>query len=146
MDKKILDKLIKFGLVTNICVDTEKYKDVDDLINKGIITIPGAKEHIIKLLGEEITEEKPVEIITEVKQDTTPVIDETPASESESIIVDTPEDITPIDGTPESEKVIIDTPVDVKPEVVEEATETEAEVVETTKETTKKSKKTKKAE
>jgi hypothetical protein len=132
--------------VTNICVDAEKYKDIDDLINKGIITIPGAKERIIKLLGEETTEVKPVEIITEVKQDTAPVIDETP--ESEPIIADTPEDVVPIDETPASEEVISDTPTDVKPEVVEEVitTEAETEIVETTKENTKKLKKTKKTE
>ena len=52
MDKQIVDKLIKFGLITNIGVDAEKYKDIDDLIAKGIITVPGAKDKINELLGE----------------------------------------------------------------------------------------------
>ena len=52
MDKKIVDKLIQFGLITNIGVDANKYTDVDDLITKGIITVPGAKDKINELLGE----------------------------------------------------------------------------------------------
>jgi hypothetical protein len=55
MDKYIIDTLIKFGLITNIGIDSSKYNDIDDLINKGIITIPGAKETINKLIGDYTT-------------------------------------------------------------------------------------------
>lgn len=51
MDKNIIDTLINFGLITNIDIDSSKYNGVDDLINKGVITIPGAKETINKLIG-----------------------------------------------------------------------------------------------
>ena len=51
MDKKILDELIKFGLVTNIGLDASKYESVEDLINKGVITIPGAKEKVFEIIS-----------------------------------------------------------------------------------------------
>ena len=53
MDKNIIDKLIKYGLITNIGIDADKYENVDELINKGIITIPGAKQKILELISEE---------------------------------------------------------------------------------------------
>ena len=65
MDKQIIDKLVKFGLITNICVDPDRYTDVDDLINKGIITVPGAKERINELLKDEIIVEETVEPVVE---------------------------------------------------------------------------------
>ena len=51
MDKRIIDELIKFGLITNININAEKYNSIDDLINKGVITIPGAKSKIDNLLA-----------------------------------------------------------------------------------------------
>ena len=67
MDKTIIDKLVKFGLITNIGVNANDYKDVDDLINKGVITIPGAKSKIAELLNTEIdalvVEEKKDEVV-----------------------------------------------------------------------------------
>jgi uncharacterized protein Veg len=54
MDKNIIDKLIKYGLITNIGIDADKYENVDELINKGIITIPGAKQKILELKGKEV--------------------------------------------------------------------------------------------
>ena len=130
MDKRILDVLIKFGLVTNTCVDPEKYADVDDLINKGVVTVPGAKSKIMELLEKAnieamvVTEDVKMplpETIVEVKEDE-PVT-----------ITDTPEDVAPIDETPKSPEVIVETPVEEAPieEVpVEEPTVVE-EVVET---------------
>ena len=53
MDKNIINKLIKYGLITNIGIDADKYENIDDLINKGIITIPGAKQRILELISEE---------------------------------------------------------------------------------------------
>lgn len=153
MDKNILDALIKYGFVTNIDVDPNKYKDVDELINKGIVTIPGAKSRIIELLenaGMETIDVTPktveTDTITEVKEDE-PVT-----------VTDTPEDVTPIDETPESPEVIDEKPVEEapieevpveEPTVVEEVVETAAEeVTEATKvvEETKPKKKSKKAE
>ena len=65
MDKQIIDTLIKFGLITNIGVDANAYKDVDDLINKGVVTIPGAKSKIDELLKNikiEVVDEKEVKV------------------------------------------------------------------------------------
>lgn len=156
MDKKIVDKLIQFGLITNIGVDANKYTDVDDLIAKGIVTVPGAKDKINELLGEiaDVTPEaiedenddnalvpnpepnpepQPInEVINEVLDDKSPVIDETP--ETVEPIVDTPETIEPIDETPETVESEI---------VVEEAND---EVTETTEEPVKKTRKSKKTE
>ena len=56
MDKSIVEKLVKYGLITNIDVDANKYKDIDDLIAKGIITVPGAKTKILEIVGDFITE------------------------------------------------------------------------------------------
>ena len=92
MDKQIIDTLIKFGLITNIGVDANAYKDVDDLINKGVVTIPGAKSKIdellknikIEVVGEQevkvtepepevkvIESEKEIEVIVEEAKDVT---------------------------------------------------------------------------
>ena len=106
MDKKIVDKLIQFGLITNIGVDANKYTDVDDLIAKGIVTIPGAKAKIMELIGDDHI-----------------VIEELPAEDD--AVVDTPVE------TPIEEEVVVEEVVeDVAPEsvVVEEVAE--AEVVE----------------
>ena len=145
MDKKILDVLIKFGLVTNTCVDAEKYTDVDDLINKGIVTIPGAKSKIMELLEKSNVE--------------TPVVNEIVMNDPVTVI-DTPEVVIPIDETPKSPEVIDETPVEEapieetpveEPTVVETVDETPVEetievVEEVTEEAPKKKKSTKKAE
>ena len=155
MDKKIIDTLVKFGLITNIDVDANKYESVDDLISKGVVTIPGAKEKIVELLeGLELVEEtvnainatviEPAidnPVITEVHDDPAPVIDETP--ETEQPIVDTPEDITPLDETPETdvELIVNDDPAEVEvtiTEVVEEQTEVVTDTPKKSKKSTKK--------
>lgn len=53
MDKKVLDILYSKGYLTTY-VDAEKYENVDDLITTGLITIPGAREDIYKLLASSI--------------------------------------------------------------------------------------------
>ena len=152
MDKHIIDKLVNFGLITNVGVDANKYTDVDDLIANGIITVPGAMDKINELLGEiaavtpETIEDEnddntlvpnpephPInEVINEVLDDKSPVIDETP--EPIEPIAETPETIEPIDETPENVESEI---------VVEEAND---EVSETTEEPVKKTRKSKKTE
>ena len=116
MDKKIVDKLIQFGLITNIGVDANKYTDVDDLIAKGIVTIPGAKSKIMELIGDDhiVIEELPV------KEDAVIDVADTPA-------VDTPVEEEVI----ETDVVVEEVVEDAIPEtvVVEEVADTE--VVET---------------
>lgn len=145
MDKKVIDKLIQFGLITNIGVDADKYNDIDDLITKGIITVPGAKTKILELIGTELNVEiestnETVEPITEVLVTNEPVIDETP--ESAPIIDEVPESEPVIDETPEVEDVVIDNPVDNDVEIINETIEEEVEtLVEDAPKKTKKSKK-----
>ena len=137
MDKILLDELIKFGLVTNINVDPDKYKDVDDLINKGVITIPGAKSKILEIMDRlnmtETTEV--VDEVVKVKEDEiveVTEIDETKAPTEE--IVDA---VEVVEETPVEEVVTEEAPVE---EVVETPEETSVE------ETPKKKKSTKKTE
>lgn len=73
MDSKLIDALVKIGLITNIGIDAANFNSIDDLLDKGIITVPCSKENILKLLNmpeptveEEIqVEEKEVETIVE---------------------------------------------------------------------------------
>lgn len=110
MDKKIVDKLIQFGLITTIGVDANKYTDVDDLIAKGIITIPGAKAKIMELIGDDSI-----------------VIEELPANDDvvdNEAVVDAPteEDIVVEDVTEDIEPSVVEPEVieDVEPEVIVE--------------------------
>lgn len=139
MDKRILDVLIKFGLVTNTCVDPEKYADVDDLINKGVVTIPGAKNKIVELLEKAnieatvVTEDVKMplpETVVEVKEDD--IVEVTEVDETEA----------PAEEIVDAVEVVEETPVE---ESVTEETSVE-ESVETVEETPKKKKSTKKAE
>ena len=130
MDKKIVDKLIQFGLITNVGIDANKYTDVDDLIAKGIVTVPGAKAKINELLGEiaDVTpeaiedenddntlvpnpESQPInEVINEVLDDKSPVINETPETvESEIVVEEANDEVTetteePVKKTRKSKK------------------------------------------
>ena len=100
MDKNIVDTLIKFGLITNICVNHNDYKDIDDLINKGIITIPGAKERINELL-------KDIEENTDiVEQDVKTIVETIEPTEVKPIEVK-PDIIEPIVITPTKEEEIV---------------------------------------
>jgi hypothetical protein len=108
MDKKIVDKLIQFGLITNVGVDANKYTDVDDLIAKGIVTIPGAKTKIMELIGDDSI-----------------VIEELPVND-DAVVVE-----TPTVETPTEEEVVVEEAVeDATPETVVVAEAAEAEVVE----------------
>ena len=148
--KKIIEILSKFGLITNTVVDPEKYTDVDDLINKGIVTVPGAKSKIMELL--ENAGLDPVSVTIDEKLPLTDTITEVKDDEPVTV-TDTPEDVVPIDETPESPEVIDETPVEEtpieevpveEPTVVEEVVETPEEVP--VEEAPKKKKSTKKAE
>lgn len=116
MDKHIIDKLVNFGLITNVGVDASKYKDVDDLINKGIITIPGAKAKIAELLNmemetlfvEEVEEEVVVPTTKPVMEPIPPVAEPTP---------------TPVVDTNESPIVVEENTEKTDEEAVEETTE-----------------------
>jgi hypothetical protein len=122
MDKRIVDTLIKFGLITNVGVDADKYESIDDLIKKGVVTVPGAKSKIMELLGSDITDTVISDIVTEVLVSDEPVIDETP--ETETVIDEVPVSEPVIDETPETETVIVDDPVDNDVEIVVEDIET----------------------
>ena len=128
MDKSILDKLIKFGFVTNVNVDASKYKDVDDLIVKGLITVPGAKQKINELLGdlnvEKVFEEPSTDTATETTETTTePVIDEP---------------TTVIETLPVEPATVTETPVEEETTTVTETTEAAETTKKTVKKTTKK--------
>ena len=138
MDKRILDVLIKFGLVTNTGIDPNKYKDVDDLINKGVVTIPGAKSKIIELLEKANIEATVVnkdvkiplpETIVEVKEDDiveVTEVDETDAPTEE--IVDAVEVVeeAPVEETVAEETVTEEAPVEEVVNTTEEAPVEEA--------------------
>lgn len=126
MDHKIVDKLIQFGLITNVGIDADKYTDIDDLIAKGIITVPGAKTKIMELIGRDhiVIEELPIEDDA-VEDDT--VVDA--PVEEESIIKEVVED----DVEPETEVV--------ESENVETEIKVETKVIAETPNKSKKSKK-----
>lgn len=138
MDKKLIDAILDLNLITNINVDLESCKDVDELIDKGFITVPGAKTKIMELVnsrGIEVIDVNPEPVI-EVLIDEKP-IDDTPTTEL-NVVDDTPETIEPtVLEIPEAETPIVDEP---EAATVLEVEET-VEVVET-KKPAKKSKKT----
>jgi hypothetical protein len=118
MDKKIVDKLIQFGLITNIGVDANKYTDVDDLIAKGIVTIPGAKSKIMELIGDDyiVIEELPVKEDAVVDVADTRAVD-TPIEE-EVVVEEVVEDVEPA-----AEVVEVSETIEPEVEVVVEETE-----------------------
>lgn len=139
MDKKELDLLKKYGLVTDTNVKAENYKSIDDLINKGVITIPGVKERIEKLLNDSmnILHTESDNAIKEIMEPIKPIFDTSITLnpiEEKSIKIETPEETEP------TATVVTENPEEKPVEVVTE----DVEIVEV--ETTKKSKKTKKSE
>jgi hypothetical protein len=146
MDKKIVDALYANGLIQKVGIDASKYESVDDLIKRGVITFPGVKNKIDKILESlNITHEDKPQVIEPIVED---------LKTDEPVITDAPAEETPIDETPVSEEVIIDTPVDETPieetpveeptitETVEEPVEETAEVVEEVKPKKTRTKKT----
>lgn len=114
MDKHIIDKLVSFGLITNVGIDASKYKDVDDLIAKGIITIPGAKSKIAELLN-------PVNPPLILVEETT---EETPAADNITNVNES------VDNTAEPvENAKVTEPTETVETVVEAASITEPEIV-----------------
>lgn len=77
MDAKIIDTLVKFGLITNIGVNADAYDSIDDLINKGVVTIPGAKDKIQELLKSIEPEQEEHEIEIETKIEPIKIIEQT---------------------------------------------------------------------
>ena len=141
--KKIIEILAKFGLITNVSVDPEKYTSVEDLINKGVITVPGAKEKIMEILkknGNTVIDVNPapseqIVMIDESTNETDYTI--TPTDTVVEIKEDEIVEVTEVDETEASTEEIVDAV-----EVVEETTTEEV----VTEETPKKKKSTKKAE
>lgn len=115
MDRNIVHALMNEDLITSM-IDPNDYNTVDELINDGIVTIPGAKSRILEIIDS--LNIKPIEVNIDNVQDTIdeptvepepivlndPIIDETPVSEP--VIDETPVTETPIDETHESEPVI----------------------------------------
>ena len=132
MDKSIVEKLVQFGLITNIDVDAEKYDSVDDLIAQGVITIPGIKNKILEIIGDET--ESTLEPINDTIITDAPIVDEAPESEVEVNEVTTSEIV--VDEAPESEVEVETTEV--------ESDATSEDMEETSDESSKKSKKSKK--
>jgi hypothetical protein len=82
MDSKLIDALVKIGLITNIGIDAANFNSIDDLLDKGIITVPCSKENILKLLNmPEPTVEEPVQV--EEKEVETVVEEQTQTEEKE---------------------------------------------------------------
>lgn len=124
MDRRIIDALKAANLITNVVVNENDYNNVDDLIAKGIITIPGAKslaDEIVASLN--ITEDDNTLIVEDVVNPT-PAIEETPTEE-----------------TPMSEPTIEETPTE-EATVVEEVVETTETPIEETVTDVKKPRKT----
>ena len=71
MDAKIVDLLMKIGLITSIGVKADAYESVDDLISKGIVTIPGAKEHILDIIKDIEPSEETIEEVNSTKTEPT---------------------------------------------------------------------------
>lgn len=125
MDAKIIDLLMKIGLITSIGVKADAYESVDDLISKGIVTIPGAKERILDII-------KDIEPSEETIEEVNP--------EPEHTVI-TPNEINPAETElkPEDDVVVIE-PAELKPEynaVVIEPTEEVKEPVKKVKKSNK---------
>ena len=135
MDKHIIDLLIDKSYITTIGVDHTKYETIEDLINQGVITMPGAYERIDALLNS-----------TNIQKEEKPIIE---IMIDDKLILSEPvTELNMIDETPESEPVIDETPEEIvtitEDESTKEAVMTEA--ADETIKTVKKSKKTKKSE
>ena len=86
MDKRIIDALAGFGLIT-VNVNAADYKDVDDLIAKGVVTVPGAKQKIYELIGSMDGAAAAEDIIIEIAET---VVEETVEETAETVVEETP--------------------------------------------------------
>lgn len=146
MDKRIIDALVDAGYITATGVNPDHYKDVNDLIDKGILTVTASREifeNIIASIDD-------VEILEPINEKDEPVLEV--LLDEKPIDVEPVEELSIIDETPESPEVIVDTPADetpleeVQPEEPTVTEETTPEEPTVTEETTKKKKSTKKSE
>ena len=96
MDKKIIDKLIQLGLITNTGIDASKYEDVDELIKKGLITVVNAKSMIEKALAEvaEIKINTPEVIMVETKTDEPIIVSEPEIEVVEPVLTQQTDNVT----------------------------------------------------
>ena len=97
MDKRIIDALAGFGLIT-VNVNAADYKDVDDLIAKGVVTVPGAKQKIYELVGSMDGAAVAEDIIIEIEETVETVVEET----VETVVEETAETI--VEETPKKKK------------------------------------------
>ena len=98
MDRNIVHALMNEDLITSM-IDPNDYNTVDELINDGIVTIPGAKSRVLEIIDS--LNIKPAD----EPQDTITIVDE-PIVLNDPIIDETPVTETPIDETPMSEPII----------------------------------------
>ena len=89
MDKRIIDALAGFGLIT-VNVNAADYKDVDDLIAKGVVTVPGAKQKIYELIGSMDGAAAAEDIIIEIEETVETVVEETVEETVETVVEETP--------------------------------------------------------
>ena len=94
MDKKLIELLMNKGYITTH-INADLYKDVDELINQGVITFPGTKNAVVELLKSvDMTVEPVIEPIVkldvkddtnneEIKNDIEPVVE--PVAETEEV-------------------------------------------------------------
>lgn len=122
MDKSIVEKLVKYGLITNIDVDANKYKDIDDLIAKGIITVPGAKTKILEIVGDFITE------LEETIETTKATVLENVANESEDTKPEPIEENVETVNDEPTEVVVNEDPAEAEIVIEEEIAEEEEDV------------------
>ena len=138
MDIRIIDALKSANLITTVVVNENDYNSVDDLIAKGIITIPGAKSLADKIIASlNITEDGDTLIVEDVVNPT-PAIEETSTEEA---IEETPVSEPVIDETIVTEPVIDETSTE-EAAVVEEVVETTETPIEETVTEVKKTRKT----
>ena len=120
MDSRIIDTLVKFGIITSIGIDASKYDSVDDLINKGVVTIPGIKDRINEILKDVEIEDSVSETTPEpVKEEKTiEPITKTVELQPEVTIKSIEEPKEPIVETVESKESIVKTEPVVEPQQV----------------------------
>ena len=114
MDAKIIDTLTKVGIITTICVDASKYDSIDDLINDGVITIPGIKNYVLEVLKdtdieiepavETKDEETKIEPVVETKDEETKIEPVTETKDEETKIEPVVETVETVETSKEISK------------------------------------------
>lgn len=121
MDKNIVEILYKNGYLT-VPVNADLYKDTNELIEKGFITIPGAKNKIMELLSnmnietivsDEDTKTTLPETIVEVKEED--IVEVTEVDETEAPAEEIVDAVKVVEETPVEEVVTEEVPVEEAP-------------------------------